>query len=239
LLTARIAVEDLSRDVGCVPGPVESALSEGCHRAIREGWARLVTGADDVCEMIADARSLAMGAVEVARRERPPRKKPAVDAKSDAPRAVSDDARAVLTEVRNQRRAGLDELERALGWPIPRLACATLELEVAGAVERDAQIRTMRFHRFLQGAGAGRAHTVIDIESIGIIADGDQLNASDQVLGRKRFVYPQGSQRALKNGDHLSLSQDRRTLKLDWQATADGVNQIRVIVDVSDPQTVR
>ncbi len=139
LLTARIAVEDLSRDVGCVPGPVESALSEGCHRAIREGWARLVTGADDVCEMIADARSLAMGAVEVARRERPPRKKPAVDAKSDAPRAVSDDARAVLTEVRNQRRAGLDELERALGWPIPRLACATLELEVAGAVERDAQ----------------------------------------------------------------------------------------------------
>jgi hypothetical protein len=74
---------------------------------------------------------------------------------------------------------------------------------------------------------------------IAIIADDDQLRASDQVLGRKRFVYPQGAQRALKNGDHLSLSQDRRTLKLDWQATADGVNQIRVIVDVSDPQTVR
>ncbi len=74
---------------------------------------------------------------------------------------------------------------------------------------------------------------------IAIIADGDQLKASDQVLGRKRFVYPQGSQRALKNGDHLSLSQDRRTLKLDWQATAHGVNQIRVVVDVSDPQTVR
>ena len=78
-----------------------------------------------------------------------------------------------------------------------------------------------------------------DRSIIAIIADGDQLKASDQVLGRKRFVYPQGSQRALKNGDHLSLSQDRRTLKLDWQATADGVNQIRVIVDVSDPQTVR
>jgi hypothetical protein len=78
-----------------------------------------------------------------------------------------------------------------------------------------------------------------DRSIIAIIADGDQLKASDQVLGRKRFVYPQGSQRALKNGDHLSLSQDRRTLKLDWQATADGVNQIRVIVDVSDPQTMR
>ena len=78
-----------------------------------------------------------------------------------------------------------------------------------------------------------------DRSIIAIIADGDQLKASDQVLGRKRFVYPQGSQRALKNGDHLSLSQDRRTLKLDWQATADGVNQIRVIVDVSDPQTMQ
>jgi hypothetical protein len=74
---------------------------------------------------------------------------------------------------------------------------------------------------------------------IAIIADDDQLRASDQVLGRKRFVYPQGAQRAFKSGDHLSLSQDRHTLKLDWQATADGVNQIRVIVDVSDPQTVR
>ena len=78
-----------------------------------------------------------------------------------------------------------------------------------------------------------------DRSIIAIIADGDQLKASDQVLGRKRFVYPQGSQRALKNGDHLSLTQDRRTLKLDWQATAHGVNQIRVVVDVSDPQTVR
>jgi hypothetical protein len=74
---------------------------------------------------------------------------------------------------------------------------------------------------------------------IAIIADDDQLRASDQVLGRKRFVYQKGSQRAFKNGDHLSLSQDRRTLKLDWQAIADGLNQIRVIVDVSDPQTVR
>lgn len=74
---------------------------------------------------------------------------------------------------------------------------------------------------------------------IAIIADGDQLTASDQVLGKKRFAYSPGAERALKNGDHLSLSQDRRTLKLDWQATAHGVNQIRVVVDVSDPQTMR
>jgi DNA processing protein len=64
LVTARIAVEDLSREVGCVPGSVESVSSEGCHAAIREGWARLVTGAEDVVDMLSDARALVKGALE-------------------------------------------------------------------------------------------------------------------------------------------------------------------------------
>ena len=77
---------------------------------------------------------------------------------------------------------------------------------------------------------------------IAIIADGDQLTASDPVLGKKRFAYPQGTGRSLKNGDRLSLSQDRRTLKLDWQTgqgTENGLVQIRVIVDVPDFRTAR
>ena len=77
---------------------------------------------------------------------------------------------------------------------------------------------------------------------IAIIADGDQLTASDEVLGKKRFVYSSGEGRSLKNSDRLSLSQDRRTLKLDWQVGRDiehGLVQIRVIVDVSDSPTVR
>lgn len=68
LLTARIAVDDLSRDAACMPGPVGSAQSAGCHRAIREGWAMLVTGAADVCEILFAARHLAAGAVEAAAR---------------------------------------------------------------------------------------------------------------------------------------------------------------------------
>jgi DNA processing protein len=64
LVTARIAVEDLSREVGCVPGSVESVSSEGCHAAIREGWARLVTGAEDVVDMLSDVRALVKGALE-------------------------------------------------------------------------------------------------------------------------------------------------------------------------------
>jgi len=77
---------------------------------------------------------------------------------------------------------------------------------------------------------------------IAIIADGDQLTASDEVLGKKRFVYSSGGGRSVKNRDRLSLSQDRRTLKLDWQVGQDiehGLVQIRVIVDVSDSPTVR
>ncbi len=38
------------------------------------------------------------------------------------------------------------------------------------------------------------------------------------------------------------FTQDRRTLKLDWQVMQGiehGLNQIRVIVDVFEPQTVR
>jgi len=77
---------------------------------------------------------------------------------------------------------------------------------------------------------------------VAIIADGEQLAASDQALGKKRFAYPPGAERALRSGDHLSLSLDRRTLKLDWQVTPGSQNdlgQIRVIVDVSDPQSIR
>lgn len=77
---------------------------------------------------------------------------------------------------------------------------------------------------------------------IAIIADGDQLTASDEVLGKKRFVYASAGQRSLKNSDRLSLSQDRRTLKLDWQTgqgTENELVQIRVIVDVPDFRTAR
>lgn len=77
---------------------------------------------------------------------------------------------------------------------------------------------------------------------IAIIADDEQLLASDSVLGKKRFAYSPGTGRSLKNGDRLSLSEDRRTLKLDWQVTPGiehGLHQIRVIVDVSDAPTVR
>lgn len=138
LLTARIAVDDLGREAGCMPGPVDSVTSAGCHRAIREGWAQLVTSADDVCELLDAARTVALGAAELA--ERPVRaavaRAPRATAPARAAPPMSADAAAVLDAIIAERRAGLDELERALGWPIPRLAAATIELEVAGGILR-------------------------------------------------------------------------------------------------------
>lgn len=142
LLTARIAVDDLGREAGCLPGRVDSPTSAGCHRAIREGWAQLVTSAEDVCALLESARSVAHGAVELGSKFRGGRRPRAPDA-SPIPvapkRPLSADAAAVLAAIRKERRAGLDELERLLEWPVSRLACATLELEMSGAVGRDAE----------------------------------------------------------------------------------------------------
>ena len=51
LNTARCA-EAHSRPVGAVPGPVTSAVSAGCHKAIRDGLAVLVSDATDVADLI-------------------------------------------------------------------------------------------------------------------------------------------------------------------------------------------
>lgn len=165
LLTARIAVDDLSREAACMPGPVDSPVSEGCHRAVREGWAHLVTGARDVCELLREARGIAAGASELAGgadsrarragdgvRNAVARGGPGsggVDDRMRAARAVdrgpvrpqgqpdcSADARVVLAAIEAIGGAGHDELELRLGWAIPRIACATLELEVAGLLGR-------------------------------------------------------------------------------------------------------
>lgn len=129
LLTARLAVEDLSRDAGCMPGSVDSPSSAGCHRAIREGWAALVTSADDVCEMLLAARSLveaaggcvaapvggpkraartARSSVEAG--EKPPSTEVPASFGSEA-RAISAEAEQVLEAIKRMGRGGLDELE--------------------------------------------------------------------------------------------------------------------------------
>ncbi len=55
LITARLAAEDHGREVMAVPGRVDSFASGGCHKMIREGWARLVCNVGDVLDSLGDA----------------------------------------------------------------------------------------------------------------------------------------------------------------------------------------
>ncbi len=58
LITARLAAEEHHREVLALPGRVDSAASTGCHRMIREGWAALVTGLDDILQALGETGQL-------------------------------------------------------------------------------------------------------------------------------------------------------------------------------------
>ncbi|MCA0290343.1 MAG: DNA-processing protein DprA [Actinobacteria bacterium] len=51
-LATAAAATQLARPVGALPGPVTSMCSAGCHQAIREGIASLVTDAADVADLL-------------------------------------------------------------------------------------------------------------------------------------------------------------------------------------------
>ena len=63
LITGRLAAESHGREVMAVPGRIDSPSSEGCHRAIREGWAALVTNVADVSQQLRSSSMLVAGAM--------------------------------------------------------------------------------------------------------------------------------------------------------------------------------
>lgn len=66
LITARLAAEEHHREVMALPGRVDSPASSGCHRAIKEGWAALITDHADVLNQLDAASHLVRGALESA-----------------------------------------------------------------------------------------------------------------------------------------------------------------------------
>ncbi|WP_428386739.1 DNA-processing protein DprA [Mucisphaera sp.] len=56
LITARLCVEEHGRDLMAIPGPIDRPESAGCHRAIRQQWATLVTQPEDVLEQLAETK---------------------------------------------------------------------------------------------------------------------------------------------------------------------------------------
>jgi len=116
--------DGLSRTLMGVPGPVNSAASQGVHRLIRTRNALLVTDAADVLEAVGPvgrcARDTASGGYL-----RPRDALPTIE-------------REVLDAVPVRRGAGADRIARVAGLPPEAVARALLRLHAGGFVERSA-----------------------------------------------------------------------------------------------------
>ncbi|MEO9139474.1 MAG: DNA-processing protein DprA [Jatrophihabitans sp.] len=121
----------LGRPVMAVPGPVDSVMSAGCHDALRrEEWGtRLVTGVNDVLEVIGSATDL------------PSPTTFATTAGVDRTRVILDelepDERYVFDALPADRGVGVDELVVSSGLAPGCVLRSLPSLEAAGLVSRD------------------------------------------------------------------------------------------------------
>ncbi|MDR0627421.1 MAG: DNA-processing protein DprA [Bifidobacteriaceae bacterium] len=118
--TANDAAE-LLRAVAAVPGPVTAAQSAGCHRLIRQGVATLVTGADEVRELMAP-----LGLVTLV--------EPTVGAGPID--GLAPNERLVFDSLPLRRSASLSALVSASGLPTPQVMASLARLERSGRAEQ-------------------------------------------------------------------------------------------------------
>lgn len=113
--------EQLGRNVGAIPGPIDSPQSAGTNRLLRDG-AQVIASLDDALALVGVSR---------------PREADV------APADLSPEARACWDAL-GRRAADLEGLVLATGLPWREAAAAASELEVRGAVVADADGRLRR-----------------------------------------------------------------------------------------------
>jgi DNA processing protein len=132
LITARLAVEEHGREVMAVPGRADSRASDGCHKMIQEGWARLVTGGADVLDGLGEAGQILKKEMAAA-----------TGAETEAGHDPGDDGSpARLSEPQQQIVAALDaprtldQVIAATGLPAQQVQTELTMLEVQGTIHR-------------------------------------------------------------------------------------------------------
>lgn len=144
LITARVACEDHNRDVMALPGRVDKPHAAGCHRMIREGWARLVTGVADIVETLEGAEYLveAVRGTPVSRAR--PHRRPAPErsiieddaSRSETPLESLSESQRRIVDSLDGDPVELDELAARTGLDIARLQADVTVLQIRGLITR-------------------------------------------------------------------------------------------------------
>lgn len=123
LNTARTAAAH-GRVVAVVPGPVTSMMSAGCHQAVREGYAVLVTDAAEAADAVGE-----IGVDSAERRSAP------VGPADHLPGEVA----RLLSSLPVRRGVAIERLAVAAGMAVVEVTSALGILELDGLAERDGE----------------------------------------------------------------------------------------------------
>jgi len=131
MITARQAIDD-GREVFAVPGRIDQASSRGCHKLIREGEAKLLTGVEDILE-----EWKFTGQLEI-KMDQPPLASPA---SAEALAGLGEDAKNIFALLTGGKTAFPDELATQTDLPSARISASLLLLELKRLVVKRADGR--------------------------------------------------------------------------------------------------
>ena len=127
LITARLCAEEHGREVMALPGRVDSSMSAGCHKMIREGWATLVTSASDILDALGETGQLLRAGFS----QRPQGDE---NLESIAAHRLTDSQRRVVDALDEPH--GFDQLAASTGLSVHVLQSDLTLLELRGLVEK-------------------------------------------------------------------------------------------------------